>query len=385
MTIFEPLNLKRVMTIAQQQYLELLRAGLWGKSADTSLFQGEVDWKDILRIADQQTTNILVADGIATLPAYLCPQKSQIFKLAIKRTENTLMHKLLNNTINQITTALGAEGIPSVLLKGQGVAQNYRIPESRMCGDIDLYVGNENIPKAYSILEKIEGIKMPATSECDFHILAELGDTVIELHRKTCLLFGRNTNASWEKWTHESIFEQENGLPTWQNNGQEIKLPSPTYNALYILHHAARHMMSEGIGFRHICDWTMFLYSHHQEIDQTQLEQKLKEYRMDIPWKEFSILAHKLLGLPTEYIPLYPAEDSSKTETLARHIFESGNFGRHSTKQRSHDQSYIKRKWRNFCFQNSRTFKLFSLFPAFALSHGWAWFTGAIVRFVRKK
>ena len=385
MTIFEPLNLKRVMTIAQQQYLELLRAGLWGKSADTSLFQGEVDWKDILRIADQQTTNILVADGIATLPAYLCPKKSQIFKLAIKRTENTLMHKLLNNTINQITTALGAEGIPSVLLKGQGVAQNYRIPESRMCGDIDLYVGNENFPKAYSILEKIEGIKMPATSECDFHILAELGDTVIELHRKTCLLFGRNTNASWEKWTHESIFEQENGLPTWQNNGQEIKLPSPTYNALYILHHAARHMMSEGIGFRHICDWTMFLYRHHQEIDQTQLEQKLKEYRMDIPWKEFSILAHKLLGLPTEYIPLYPAEDSSKTETLARHIFESGNFGRHSTKQRSHDQSYIKRKWRNFCFQNSRTFKLFSLFPAFALSHGWAWFTGAIVRFVRKK
>ena len=126
------------MTIAQKQFLELLRAGLWGRPADPTLFQEGVDWKDILRIAHQQTTSILVADGIATLPNELGPSKSQIYKLAIKRTDNTLMHKLLNNTINQITAALNAEGISSILLKGQGVAQNYRSPESRMCGDIDL-------------------------------------------------------------------------------------------------------------------------------------------------------------------------------------------------------------------------------------------------------
>ena len=380
-------NSKKIMTIAQKQFLELLRAGLWGTPADPSLFQEGVDWQTILRIAHQQTTSILVADGISTLPDKLCPPKSQIYKLAIKRTDNTLTHQLLNSTINQITTIFNAEGIPSVLLKGQGVAQNYRIPESRMCGDIDLYVGKKNFLRAYDILAKIEGIKMPDTSECESHILAKLGDVVIELHHKTCVLYGKKTDLSWQDWTQESIGAHMNGqkLPIWENDGQEIALPSPTYNALYILQHAARHMMTEGIGFRHICDWAMFLYRHHQEIDKDQLAKKLKEYRMDLPWKEFAILAHDLLGLPTEYIPLYPTEPSSKTETLARHIFESGNFGRYSSQQRSHDQSYVKRKWRNFCFQNSRTFKLFSLFPAFALSHGWSWFTGAIVRFVRKK
>jgi hypothetical protein len=256
-----------------------------------------------------------------------------------------------------------------------------------MCGDIDLYVGRDNFLKAYNILGKIEGIKMPETSECESHILAELGDSVIELHHKTCVLYGKKTDLSWQKWTMENSIESAGTpkLPVWHNNGLDIKLPSPTYNALYILQHAARHMMSEGIGFRHICDWTLFLYRNRQEIDEALLAQKLKEYRMDPPWKEFSILAHELLGLPAEYIPLYPAESSSKTEALARHIFESGNFGRYSTQQRSHDQSYIKRKWRNFCFQISRLFKLFSLFPLFTLLCGQSWLTGAIVRFMKKK
>lgn len=375
------------MTIAQKQFLELLRAGLWGRPADPTLFQEGVDWKDILRIAHQQTTSILVADGIATLPAELSPSKSQIFKLAIKRTDNTLMHKLLNTTINQIVEVLDAEGIPSVLLKGQGISQNYLSPESRMCGDIDLYVGKENFLKAYEILGKIEGIQMPETSECTSHILAKLGEVVIELHHKTCLLYGKKTNTSWENWTHESIGAQMKAgtLPTWQNNGKAIELPSPTYNALYILHHAVRHMVTEGIGFRHVCDWAMFLYHHHQEIDTELLEKKIKEYSMEVPWKEFAVMAHTLLGLPTEYIPHYPTGYAAKTDILAGHIFESGNFGRYSAQQRCQDKSYIKRKWRNFCFQISRLFKLFSLFPLFTLLCGQSWFTGAIVRFMKKK
>lgn len=42
------------------------------------------------------------------------------------------MHQLLNTTLNQIVKALDKEGVPSVLLKGQGVAQNYRKPTNRM-------------------------------------------------------------------------------------------------------------------------------------------------------------------------------------------------------------------------------------------------------------
>ena len=129
------------MTKPQQQFLELLRSGLWGKPADASIFQGEIDWLTILRIAKEQTVQILVANGIETLPKELWPPQSVIFKLIEYRTTTARMHLLINSVIAKITEALNAEGIPSVLLKGQGLAQNYLIPESRICGDIDLYVG----------------------------------------------------------------------------------------------------------------------------------------------------------------------------------------------------------------------------------------------------
>ena len=75
------------MTKPQQQFLELLRSGLWGKPADASIFQGEIDWKTILRLAKEQTVQVLVANGIETLPKELWPPKVVIFKLMEIKTK----------------------------------------------------------------------------------------------------------------------------------------------------------------------------------------------------------------------------------------------------------------------------------------------------------
>ena len=49
------------MTTAQQQFLELLRAGLWGTEADPSLFPiGKTDWVSIMRIAKEQNKPVLL-------------------------------------------------------------------------------------------------------------------------------------------------------------------------------------------------------------------------------------------------------------------------------------------------------------------------------------
>ena len=80
------------MTQAQTQFIELLRSGLWGTPADTSLFQGEVDWKSILRTAKEQTVQVIVADGIETLPAEVWPPKELMFKLMAIRIKTKQMH-----------------------------------------------------------------------------------------------------------------------------------------------------------------------------------------------------------------------------------------------------------------------------------------------------
>lgn len=374
------------MNRSQTQFIELLKAGLWGRAADAELFSDGVDWKAVLRLAKEQTVAVVVADGIETLPADLWPPKEAMMRLVMLRLKTEQMHTLLNSTVNQIVEALDAEGVPSVLLKGQGVAQNYHRPASRSCGDIDLYTGIDGYERACAVIEGLNKEEHKPGQECEHHMHLSLNGVEVEVHRLAGFMQSRRLNESFKKWTRDSIdshFSTEE-LPLWNNGGTSVSLAMPTFDAFFILYHAVRHMTTEGVGFRQVCDWTMYLHRHHAEINCEELQARLKEYHMEAVWREFGILAVNVLGLPESELPLAPSSFvSSRTEKLLRHIFISGNFGRADVNGRDHSKvSYLKRKWRSFRFQTLRLCKLFSLFPRYTTSYMWHWLTGAIWRFV---
>ena len=377
------------MNRAQTQFLELLRAGLWGVAADPENFKPDsVDWKAVLRVAKEQTMLAVVADGIETLPKELWPPKEVMMKLAMMRLKIEQTHVLLNSTIAQIVRALDAQGVPSVLLKGQGIAQNYLRPESRTCGDIDLYTGHGGYHKAFEIIESLhEGRAHKEAAECEHHLHTSLNGVEVEIHRLASFLHGKRMNANFQKWTQESmdaLFGTDR-LAVWDNGGTPVALAPATYNAFFILHHAVRHMTTEGVGFRQICDWTMLLHKCHAQVDVELLGRKLKELHMERIWQEFGRLAVGFLGLPASELPLAPADltPGRKTHELLQHIFISGNFGRFDANGRDHSEvPYLVRKWRSFTFQSRRLMKLFGLFPGYSLAYMWHWFTGAVVRFV---
>lgn len=373
------------MNLVKQQYLELLRSGLWGTPADTELFKGKVRWNKILYMAHQQATDLIVIDGIETLPAELWPPIEVTYKIAVARTGNTLMHKLLNSTIKQITEALNAEGIPSILLKGQGVAQNYRRPMSRMCGDIDLYIGHENLEKACEVMEKIGAVK--AEYENDLHKSFQIEDAYIELHKTPTTTNIRKQDRILNEWIRESLDADSALKQTWNNDGTEVCLPPHTFNAFFLLHHAVRHLVSDGIGLRQISDWTLYLDAYKDEINVEELQKKLKEFKMEAVWNEFSILAVEYLKLDENKLPIKPKKTSSrKTEILLDHIFITGNFGQHAEKKIDiKETNIIKRKWRNFRIVSSRLSKLYKVFPCFILSYCRGWLKSGLYRLITLK
>ena len=380
------------MNKSQTQFLELLRAGLWGVAANADNFKpGSVDWRAVLRIAKEQTMMVVVADGIETLPKELWPPKETMMKLAMMRLKTEQAHMLLNSTIAQIVNALDAEGVHSVLLKGQGIAQNYIRPESRTCGDIDLYTGLGGYERAFEIIEALhEGRPHKEAAECTHHLHTDLNGVEVEIHRQTSFLHGRRMDAKFQEWTRQSLDELfgSGKLEVWDNGGTAVALAPETYNAFFILHHAVRHMTTEGVGFRQICDWTMLLHRCHSQVDVEKLGKMLKELKMENIWQEFGRLAVNYLGLPADELPLAPKNlaPTRKTAKLLGHIFISGNFGRFDANGRDHSEvPYLKRKWRSFTFQSKRLMKLFGLFPGYSLAYMWHWFTGAIVRFVTQK
>ena len=143
MNYFRGMKQKKTEKAAERQFLELLRTGLWGGPADLRPFgeAGKPDWKGIMHLARTQAVLPLIYDGIQELPQEYRPEGAVLMKL-IAYVDRVEMHnRALDAAAVEISGRLASQGIPSVLLKGQGNAVWYRNPLHRQCGDIDLYVG----------------------------------------------------------------------------------------------------------------------------------------------------------------------------------------------------------------------------------------------------
>lgn len=136
----------------QRPFFSLVRSGLWGTAADASLFQSVTpdDWQELYRMAQSQALLALTFDGISTLPAELRPPRTLYLQWAANTARIEQANARLNRMVTELQSLYTGAGLHPVLLKGQGIAANYRNPLHRQCGDIDIYLGKkENWARSY--------------------------------------------------------------------------------------------------------------------------------------------------------------------------------------------------------------------------------------------
>ena len=343
--------------------MALLRAGLWGKEADAELFRAGVDWKTVFSIANEQTVAVIMADGIETLPPDLWPPKEVVMKLMMLRMKTGQMHALLNSTLNKIVRALDAEKVHSVLLKGQGIARNYPVPELRACGDIDIYVGQENYLKACEVLGamaswKEDGEPMENTKHYDIRI----GKTTVEIHRFSDVNASKRLDRIYQGYSDEGL---SRGLRVLDFAGTQVNTPADDFNAFYIFNHLWHHFATSGVGLRQFCDWMLFLHNHKGDVDLVKLRQIIVDMDLMRPWQAFGCVLVDVLGMPADEFPFYDASASGKVGRIMRHVFEEGNFGQERSMYGDRrGESYLYRKVKSFLLHAGRSFQLFMIFPA---------------------
>ena len=105
----------------------------------------------LYNLAKKQSSIGIVYEGLLTLPVELRPSRSIFLQWSnvVASIEESNEH--LNKELKNVFTLYRQHGLTPVLLKGQGVAQNYRHPYRRQCGDIDVYLGKE-MQKANELL-----------------------------------------------------------------------------------------------------------------------------------------------------------------------------------------------------------------------------------------
>lgn len=339
--------------------LALLRAGLWENEARLSTLEG-IDFEEVYRLAEYQSVTGLVAAGLEHLRGIKAPQRvvlqfvSTTFQL---ETRNRAMNEYLQTLIAKLRKA----EVYALLLKGQGLANCYERPLWRACGDIDLFLSDDNYKKAKQLLAPL-ATSIEPEEVYKKHLGLVIDEWLVELHGNLYSSLSRRVERALDNIYSDTFYKGE--VRSWNNGGTQVFLMSKENDIVYVFTHILQHYFHGGIGLRQICDWCRLIWTHKDALDCELLKSRIRKMGLMTEWKAFAYFAVKELGMPDDAIPFY--ENSAKWQIKAgqikEYILETGNFGNRDLRY-VREASYLNRKLQSFRNTIGETLLHFRTFP----------------------
>lgn len=300
------------MANSREILLKLVRMAM-GWETDFSL-PDDVDWKDVLQIAQEQGVNAIVVDGIEVYmskrPQDSVAKNSADFKQILLEAIGGLQmveYNYMNHVaaLTELSEILNNKGIPFMIMKGFACGQYYPNPKHRPCGDIDIYPGNK-------FDESNQALKAAGVDYDLYyyrHSASYIKNVMIENHRVLGDLRGpRKQTRELEEWLErEANMSLKNGKAAKVLN-KEIKggvYPTANFSVLFLPWHVSAHFMFERVTVRHLLDWALFLVNEGNNINVSLYQEAKKKFTYG--YAKFvdllTALSLEYLKIPTDMIP----------------------------------------------------------------------------------
>lgn len=293
----------------QEQLFALIRAGIWNIEPDKEPFIGitEQEWNELYRLALGGAVVSVCYDALLKLPIELRPARKLLFKWFTLAEKRQAHNRHCAEILGRLTQWYNSDGVEFVLLKGLGVAELYHNPLLRDGGDIDLII-TKNYRAANELLEK-KGAKK--NEDNIKHKTYHYNGVAIENHRQLAM------TPAISKILTELLVDT-----VQTSNG--VKIPTPTFNSVYLVEHIAMHFFTSGIGFRHLCDLCM-LFSQGG-IDAATCRDGIRRIGAEPLFARLIAIMVRHLGADKSLFPIEPIYDSYTDRILSDIVF-GGNFG----------------------------------------------------------
>ncbi|WP_262503354.1 nucleotidyltransferase domain-containing protein [Xylanibacter ruminicola] len=346
-------------------FLALLRAGLWGSSNQDIRIDSPTDWDSIYQLAQEQSVQGLVLQGIEELKAKdieLSVPKVLLLQWIGEVQVIEQRNKEMNAFVAELIEKLRKEDIYTILVKGQGIAQCYENPLWRASGDVDLLLDTENFNRAKTLLFPLASV-IEAEFEYSQHLALTIDRWEIELHGTMRCGLTKKMDNFLDRIQKEMLTNKE--FRVWNNAGTEILLPAYDNDIVFIFTHFIKHFFKGGIGLRQICDWCRLLWTYRERIDNDLLEKRLNEMGLITEWKAFAALAVKFLDYPCSAMPLYGGSIKwyNKAKKILGIVIETGNFGHNRNMEYYNNSSYVVKKLMSFWKHTCDSIQHFMIFP----------------------
>lgn len=303
-----------ILNKSQKSLLSLCAHALFGKPVDNT---AELD-DEVIDEARRQTVLPLISGFFE--------DKTKEKNLALNITAKNI---LVKNEHLDVDKMMSSVGIPYVILKGCASADYYPEPILRTMGDVDFLVPKDYIGRAFDIL-KSNGYFTEDSGEM-LHYSFSKNDCVIELHRGiNGIPKGQKGEILKEYFT--DIFEKA------VRSEEGFVVPSRFHHGLIILLHMVSHLIAEGLGLRHLCDWAVFVSQFSDEEFKDIFESPLKKVGLWKAAKLMTVCSVKHLGCPEK--EWAKGIQQELIDALICDIFTGGNFG-HKQKNRDEQIKFI--------------------------------------------
>jgi hypothetical protein len=333
-----------------QAFFALVRAGLWEKDVRLSPY-GDVDYAEIMRLAQEQAVKGLVAAGLEYVTDVKVPQEWAL-QFAAQTIQLEQRNKAMNGFISDIVEKMRNAGIYTLIVKGQGVAQCYERPLWRSCGDVDLYLGLEEFSRAREYLRPLAQKIEPDNNETK-HINMVMKDSgwVVEIHGDQYTELSFKIDRGLDD-VHKSIF-YNGDVRVWEDDKTVVYLPSADNDVLIVFTHYLKHFFKGGLGLRQICDWCRLLWKYKGTTNRSLLEKRIKEMGLIPEWNAFAYFSIEYLGMPVEAMPISSSgkQLKRKAKYILNYILGSGNFGHNKDLSFYRSRWYLIRKFGAMCYK----------------------------------
>ena len=354
------------MKYQDKPFFELLKAGLWGTPVESEFTKQML--AKVIRTAFSQAVLGIVADVIVSdesLSGVL--SDAEIKPLRRFVMSNLSTSRTWNITLQKIVRELRLQGIEPCILKGQGIAQYYPNPDLRQCGDIDLYVDQENYERTCEIVGAMGTEEDHDKDESILkHYHTHIGKVPVEIHRYTDVYYQNRLNRIYQAISDEGFCAEPVEVDI---AGFKITTPPIDFNVFYIFNHLWHHFIADGVGLRQICDLAMLLHKCYGQIDQNNLKRMLEKMGLMKQWKTFGCIVVDVLALPKEEFPFYDSRYMKLSEKVYKLVMLEGNFGQENLRNDDRPSGYLAGKLHSLAFRIRRNFRVLSLFPKDALRH----------------
>ena len=267
-------------------------AGFYGTLAGAST----QEWEWVFSTLSMHGLAAFAYDAVERMPEGVRPPKEVLLKFISANMSCQRGYAKLQGLSGKIGEVVSEHGVKCLLLKGLSLAEYYPRPAGRKFLDIDLYApgAETEVDEAF----KARGVEVDEGFYRHSHMT--LGGVLVENHHCLLDVRGREKLRRLDADLKTIALEHLAGY-----DGPGLYFPDARFSAIFNLHHAMSHFIYEGISFKFLVDWILFLKKEKTVMYSDVMRDDLQRHGLLKFAAVMTSVSVRHLGLAESYVPGY--------------------------------------------------------------------------------